>query len=290
MFGLTRIVRTSFQLSLILALRRWDTLKEGDASPPGLGPSRRASPTSQYYPLSPVSRLRSPPSLSKMVPPTQDLEGARPLRSWELIPPSMVWMYEGDEVEGNRAVEDIPTRVDDVKGSEEGHKEEVEEEEEADLEEDPSEEEMSAIPRAMDVDIDKDYLQYLEELRHHPDYSPVHSSLAFAQNPSDDARSPSSDAHNQPSFDLSGVWPPQVGPRFNRLRSERKWLKRERRTRKSRRKAWRPNSDAYAYAPRLMCVRIAKTWAEPPSWNWTLCVHTKTPYAYAPEAEFEAYK
>ncbi|MED6133468.1 hypothetical protein PIB30_028534 [Stylosanthes scabra] len=34
---------------------------------------------------------------------------------------------------------------------------------------------------------------------------------------------------------------------------------------KSRGKAWRPNSDAYAYAPRFMCVRIAKTWAARPS-------------------------
>ncbi|MED6177862.1 hypothetical protein PIB30_102048, partial [Stylosanthes scabra] len=70
------------------------------------------------------------------------------------------------------------------------------------------------------------------------------------------------------------------------LRSEQKWLKRARGTWKSRRKSWRPNSDAYAYTLRFMCVRIAKTWAARPSWNWTLCIHTKTPYAYAPEAEF----
>ncbi|MED6124307.1 hypothetical protein PIB30_057727 [Stylosanthes scabra] len=62
---------------------------------------------------------------------------------------------------------------------------------------------------------------------------------------------------------------------FNKLRSEQKWLKRARGTRKSRRKAWRPNSNAYAYAPRLMCVRIAKTRAARPSWNWTLCVCTR---------------
>ncbi|MED6111086.1 hypothetical protein PIB30_049230 [Stylosanthes scabra] len=83
---------------------------------------------------------------------------------------------------------------------------------EEDPEEGPSEKEMHAIPRAMDMDADKDYLQYLEELRCHPEYSPIHSSQAFAQNPSDDTRSPSSDAHSQPNFDLSGVWPPLVGP------------------------------------------------------------------------------
>ncbi|MED6141919.1 hypothetical protein PIB30_108232, partial [Stylosanthes scabra] len=64
----------------------------------------------------------------------------------------------------------------------------------------------------MDMDADEDYSQYLEELHRHPEYSPVHSSQVFAQNPSDDARSPSSDAHGQPSFDLSGIWPPPIGP------------------------------------------------------------------------------
>ncbi|MED6226210.1 hypothetical protein PIB30_101298, partial [Stylosanthes scabra] len=31
---------------------------------------------------------------------------------------------------------------------------------------------------------------------------------------------------------------------------------------------------AYAYAPRLICVRISMTWAARPSWNRTLCVCT----------------
>ncbi|MED6196621.1 hypothetical protein PIB30_049205 [Stylosanthes scabra] len=122
-------------------------------------------------------------------------------------------MCDGDEVEGKGVSGGIPTRVDEAKGiEEEDKKEEEEEEEEEDPEEDPSKEEMPAIPRAMDMDADEDYLQYLEELRRHPGYFPVHSSQAFAQNPSDDARSPSSDARSQPSFDLSGIWPPLVGP------------------------------------------------------------------------------
>ncbi|MED6210924.1 hypothetical protein PIB30_068685 [Stylosanthes scabra] len=52
-----------------------------------------------------------------------------------------------------------------------------------------TEEEMLAIPRPMDVDADEDYLQYLEELQCHPEYSLVHSSQAFAQHPSNDAQS-----------------------------------------------------------------------------------------------------
>ncbi|MED6145764.1 hypothetical protein PIB30_028215 [Stylosanthes scabra] len=58
----------------------------------------------------------------------------------------------------------------------------------------------------MDADTDEDYLQYLEELQRHPEYSPIHSSQAFAQRLSDDSPSHSSDARSQPSFDLSGVW------------------------------------------------------------------------------------
>ncbi|MED6159464.1 hypothetical protein PIB30_042592 [Stylosanthes scabra] len=132
----------------LLALRRRDPSKGKYPSLQRSGPSRRASPTPQYSPLHPVSRLGSPPSLSKM-------------------------MCKGDEVEDKEASEEVPERVDDAKGIEE---EEEEEEEEEDPEEDAPEEEMPVIPRTMDVDPDEDYLQYLEELRRHPKYSPVHNS------------------------------------------------------------------------------------------------------------------
>ncbi|MED6148649.1 hypothetical protein PIB30_054971 [Stylosanthes scabra] len=69
---------------------------------------------------------------------------------------------------------------------------------------------MPTAPRATDVDADEDYLQYFEGLRCHPEYSHVHSSQAFAQNPSDDARYVPSDARSQPSFELSGIWLPPV--------------------------------------------------------------------------------
>ncbi|MED6212974.1 hypothetical protein PIB30_088749 [Stylosanthes scabra] len=188
----------------LLALRHRDSSKGKDPSPQRFGPSRRASPALQYSPLSPVSQLGSPPSFSKMVPPTQDLEGARPLKSWELIPPSEGWMCEVDEAEGKEVSGGISARVDEAKGIEEEDKKDEEGKEE-DPEEDPSEEEMPAIPRAMDMDADKGYLQYLEELRRHPEYSPVHSSQAFAQNRSDDAQSPPFDARSHPSFDLSSI-------------------------------------------------------------------------------------
>ncbi|MED6200321.1 hypothetical protein PIB30_083962 [Stylosanthes scabra] len=113
----------------------------------------------------------------------QGQEGARQLKSWELIPPSETWMYDGDDVEGKKASKEVLERVDGAKG--------IEEE---------------------DVDVDEDYLMYLEELRRHLEYSPVHSSQAFAQHPSDDTQSLSSDAHNQPSYDLFSVWPPPIGP------------------------------------------------------------------------------
>ncbi|MED6138734.1 hypothetical protein PIB30_077247 [Stylosanthes scabra] len=124
---------------------------------------RRASPTPQYSPLSPVIRNGSPSLPSKMVLPTQGCQGqewVRPLKSWELIPPSECWMCGGDKVEGKKASESVSARIE-----EEGkNEEEVEEEEEKDPEEDPFEEEIPVIPRPMDMDADEDYLQYLEEL------------------------------------------------------------------------------------------------------------------------------
>ncbi|MED6136708.1 hypothetical protein PIB30_058263 [Stylosanthes scabra] len=150
-----------------------------------------------------------------MVPPTQSHQGQvgdRQLKSWELIPPSAGWMCEGDEVEGKKASDVVPKRVDNGEGIEKGYKDEKDKEEkEEDLKEDTPEEEMPAIPHAMDEDADKDYLIYLEELQRHPEYSPVHSSQAFAQRPLNDAHSQSSHAHSQPSYDLSGIWPTPVG-------------------------------------------------------------------------------
>ncbi|MED6214663.1 hypothetical protein PIB30_105452, partial [Stylosanthes scabra] len=98
----------------------------------------------------------------------------RGLKSWELIPPSEGLMCDGNEVVGNGVSGGIPAQVDESKGIEEEDKKEEEEEEEEDPEEDPFEEEMHVAPRAMDMDAYEDYLKYLEELRRHHEYSPVH--------------------------------------------------------------------------------------------------------------------
>ncbi|MED6112542.1 hypothetical protein PIB30_062658 [Stylosanthes scabra] len=90
-------------------------------------------------------------------------EAGRPIKSWELILSSEDWMYEGDEVEDKGEEVD---KNEDAIAVKVGEKKEVEEEE--DMEEDELEEEMHALPRPMDVDADEEYLQYLEELRQHP--------------------------------------------------------------------------------------------------------------------------
>ncbi|MED6154405.1 hypothetical protein PIB30_112095, partial [Stylosanthes scabra] len=71
---------------------------------------------------------------------------------------------------------------------------------------------MLDIPLPMDVDANEDYLQYLEELQRQPVYSPIHSSQAFAQHPSNDSQSQSSDVHSQPNYDFFSVLPPPLGP------------------------------------------------------------------------------
>ncbi|MED6206488.1 hypothetical protein PIB30_027145 [Stylosanthes scabra] len=93
---------------------------------------------------------------------------------------------EDDDVEVNGVNNEEVEKDEGANGiEEEGKKEEEVEEEKEDPEEHPSEEEMPVVPRSMDVDADEDYLQYLEELRHHPKYSPIHNSQVFAQNPSE---------------------------------------------------------------------------------------------------------
>ncbi|MED6190851.1 hypothetical protein PIB30_110024, partial [Stylosanthes scabra] len=57
-----------YELSVesLLALRCGDPSKKKDFSPQESGPSRRPSPTLQYFPLCPMIRLGSPSSPSKM--------------------------------------------------------------------------------------------------------------------------------------------------------------------------------------------------------------------------------
>ncbi|MED6219191.1 hypothetical protein PIB30_033606 [Stylosanthes scabra] len=163
----------------LLGLRLREPSKKKDSTSPGSGSSRRTSPTPQYSPLGSMTRLGS----------KDGFPYSRPTE-------------EGDEVEKNE---------NDIGIDEEGDKNEEAEEEEEYPVEDVPEEEMLAIPRPMDMEADEDYLQYLEELQRRPEYSLAHSNQAFAQHPSDDMRSKSSDGHSQHSFNLSDFWPPLVG-------------------------------------------------------------------------------
>ncbi|MED6189082.1 hypothetical protein PIB30_092223 [Stylosanthes scabra] len=95
----------------LLALKHRDPSKKKDPSLQGSSPSRRSSLTLQYSPLGPVIRLRSPSSPSKMV-----------------------GCAMGDDVEGKEANEEVPGRVDNVKGIEEGDKDDEKEEEEVEEE------------------------------------------------------------------------------------------------------------------------------------------------------------
>ncbi|MED6111253.1 hypothetical protein PIB30_050861 [Stylosanthes scabra] len=113
------------------------------------GPSRRASPTPQYSPLGPITRLGSPSSSSRRVSPTQgqqDLGRGRPVKSWELIPPSEGWMCKGDDVEVKGVNKEEVEKNEDANGIEEGGRKEEGVEEEEEDPKDPSEEEMLAFP------------------------------------------------------------------------------------------------------------------------------------------------
>ncbi|MED6206515.1 hypothetical protein PIB30_027607 [Stylosanthes scabra] len=202
MFDSTRIVRMIFPIESLLAIRHRDPLKRRDPSPQRSGPSRSASPTPQYLPLGPIIKLASPSSPLKKDSPTHGQQAR--------LEGDQLGMCEGDDVE-TKGVDDEADEKDEganeIKG---GGRREEDVDEEEDPEEDPSD--MHVVHHAMDVDADEDYLQYLEELHHHPEYSFAHSSQAFAWNPSDEVQSPPCNARSQPSFDLSGFWPPPVGP------------------------------------------------------------------------------
>ncbi|MED6196178.1 hypothetical protein PIB30_044918 [Stylosanthes scabra] len=170
----------------LLALRHREPSAKRDSNPRGSGSSRRANESEKWEDLSRVGNSFRHPMVGYARAIMLRIEEMK-LRKMG-VPPGLMGGEENKE------------------------EEEEEEEEEEDPEEDVPDDEIHAIPRPMDMDAIEDYLQYLEELRHRPEYSAIHSSQAFAQSLSDDDLSQSSDAHSQPSYDLSGVWPPSVGP------------------------------------------------------------------------------
>ncbi|MED6165122.1 hypothetical protein PIB30_096596 [Stylosanthes scabra] len=95
----------------LLALRCRGPSEKKDPSPQEFGSSRRAIPTPQYSPLVPLSDMDLHPRLLRLFPllkVNRFNKGARPVKSWELIPPSKGWMCEGNDVEGKRVTEDVP--------------------------------------------------------------------------------------------------------------------------------------------------------------------------------------
>ncbi|MED6160437.1 hypothetical protein PIB30_051525, partial [Stylosanthes scabra] len=75
----------------LLALKHKETSAKRESTPRGSSSSRRASLSPQYSPFNPVVRLGSPSSSAKKVSSSQDRrirEVGRPIKNWELIPPS----------------------------------------------------------------------------------------------------------------------------------------------------------------------------------------------------------
>ncbi|MED6134834.1 hypothetical protein PIB30_040615 [Stylosanthes scabra] len=141
--------------------------------------------------------LRESLSLKDLIVPDGQSAGKmlRPPKSWELIPSSEGWMCEGNEEE-----KEIGGMKPTVEMEEASEKEEDEE--------DPEEEVPASTSLPMDIDATEDYLQFIEELGRHPEYSPIHSGHASVPDSPKDLSDQHSDSHGALSYDLSGVWPP----------------------------------------------------------------------------------
>ncbi|MED6120116.1 hypothetical protein PIB30_017937 [Stylosanthes scabra] len=132
-------------------------------------------------------------------------------RSWELIPPYEGWICDGDD---EREMEGMKPFVKKDESSEEDPEEDPEEEEEEPEEEDNPEDGIPATPSLpMDIDVEDDYLRYIEELECPPEPSPLHSSQASVQDVPVEASDRQSNSLNNSSYELSGIWQsPSSGP------------------------------------------------------------------------------
>ncbi|MED6195369.1 hypothetical protein PIB30_037294 [Stylosanthes scabra] len=90
-------------------------------------------------------------------------------------------------------------------------------EEDPEEEENPEEEIPASSSLPMDIDATEDYLQFIEELERHPEYSPVRSGHASVSDSPEDALDRQSDGHNTSSYDLSGVCKPPSSVRVLRV-------------------------------------------------------------------------
>ncbi|MED6121377.1 hypothetical protein PIB30_029629 [Stylosanthes scabra] len=102
----------------------------------------------------------------------------RKLKSWEFIPPFERWICEGDD---EKEIGGMDPSVKKEVSSEEDPKEEEDPEKEVEKseeEEDPEEEIPASPSLPMDIDATEDYLRFIEDLKRHPEPSPLRSSQA----------------------------------------------------------------------------------------------------------------
>ncbi|MED6128121.1 hypothetical protein PIB30_094622 [Stylosanthes scabra] len=126
----------------------------------------------------------------------------RKLRSWELIPPSEGWMCDADDEK------EIGGMDPSEKG--ESSEEDPEMEEEYPEEAGNPEDRVPATPSLpMDIDAEEDFQRYVEELGRAPEPSPLRSSQASIPDEPVEAVDRQSASRDGPSYDVSGVWPPQ---------------------------------------------------------------------------------
>ncbi|MED6148182.1 hypothetical protein PIB30_050701 [Stylosanthes scabra] len=123
-------------------------------------------------------------------------------RSWELIPPSEGWMCDADDEK------EIGGMDPSEKG--ESSEEDPEMEEEYPEEAGNPEDRVPATPSLpMDIDAEEDFQCYVEELGRVHEPSPLCSSQASVPDEPVEAADRQSASLDGPSYDVSGVWPPQ---------------------------------------------------------------------------------
>ncbi|MED6182611.1 hypothetical protein PIB30_030091 [Stylosanthes scabra] len=129
-------------------------------------------------------------------------DSVRKPRSWELIPPSEGWMCDADDEKEIGGM--------DTSDQGESSEEDPEMEEEYPEEAGNPEDRVPATPSLpMDMDTEEDFQRYIEELGRAPEPSPLCSSQASVPDEPVEAADRLSASRDGPSYDVSGVWPPQ---------------------------------------------------------------------------------
>ncbi|MED6137626.1 hypothetical protein PIB30_066689 [Stylosanthes scabra] len=116
--------------------------------------------------------------------------------------------YDEKEMEGME-----PSVKKDESSEEDPEEDPKEEEEEPEGEDNPEDGILATPSLPMDIDVEDDYLRYIEELERPPEPSPLRSSQAYVQDVPVEASDRQSNSLNNSSYELSGVWQsPSSGP------------------------------------------------------------------------------